>query len=269
MPITPLSELIPPAIESKDHDICIDPEVDAGSNLKKRKVTDQALTYSNTDALGVSGIDGGALGVSGITVGDKLLAKGRAPNGETAWFQAEVIGLKQAQSSPSIFIKYTKTIDGCIDQQALPCPQYELVFKVDTMVAREDTMVVAPVVVAASSSVGQVALCEQHGWRAPTQMLEQCPTTGGGETTDEDDEADNTAPALRGEYVGLSGVRSNGTAVLDFSKHPPVSELCPMNPNAVEARVAATGGRTYTQSRLVFGVCACTQHSPLTTNPHH
>ena len=72
MPITPLSELIPPAIESKDHDICIDPEVDAGSNLKKRKVTDQALTYSNTDALGVSGIDGGALGVSGIKMGDKL-----------------------------------------------------------------------------------------------------------------------------------------------------------------------------------------------------
>ena len=100
MPITPLSELIPPAIESKDHDICIDPEVDAGSNLKKRKVTDQALTYSNTDALGVSGIDGGALGVSGIKVGDTLLAKGHAPNGKTAWFQAVVLGLKHAQSSP-------------------------------------------------------------------------------------------------------------------------------------------------------------------------
>ena len=225
----------------------------------KRKVTEEALLCSNT----------GALGVSGINVGDKLLAKGQAPNGETGWFQAEVIGLKQAQSSPSIFIKYTKTIDGCMDQQALPCPQYGVVFKVDRMVAREDAMVVAPVVVAASSSVGQVALCEQHGWQAPTQMLEQCPTTGGGETTDEDDEADNTAPALRGKYVGLSGVRSNGTAVLDFSKHQPVSELCPINPNTEEARVAATRGRTYTQSRLVFGVCACTQHPPLTTNPHH
>ena len=179
----------------------------------KRKVTEEALLCSNT----------GALGVSGIKVGDKSLAKGQAPNGETGWFQAEVIGLKQAQSSPSIFIKYTKTIDGCMDQQALPCPQYGVVFKVDRMVAREDAMVVAPVVVAASSSVGQVALCEPHGWQAPTQMLEQCPTTGGGETTDEDD----------------------------------------------EARVAATRGRTYTQSRLVFGVCACTQHPPLTTNPHH
>ena len=159
MPITPLSELITPGIESKDHDICTDPEVDAGSNFKKRKVTEQALLCSNT----------GALGVSGIKVGDKLFAKGRAPNGETAWFQAVVIGLKQTQSSPSIFIRYTMTMDGCTDQQALPWPQTELVFKVDTMVAREDTMVVAPVVVAASSSVGQVALCE---------------------TTDEDDEAD-------------------------------------------------------------------------------
>ena len=112
------------------------------------------------------------------------------------------------------------------------------------------------------------ALAGRPRARAP-HMLEQCPTTGGGETTDEDDEADNTAPALRGKYVGLSGVRSNGTAVLDFSKHQPVSELCPINPNAMEARVAATGGRTYTQSRLVFGVCACTQHPPLTTNPHH
>jgi hypothetical protein len=39
--------------------------------------------------------------------------------------------------------------------------------------------------------------------------------------------------------------------------------------NTVEARVAATRGRSYTQSRLVFGVCACTQHSPLTTHPRH
>ena len=126
MAITPLSELIPPGIESKDHDICTDPEVDAGSNFKKRKATQHACR-SNA----------GALDVSGVKVGDKLLAKGLAPNGEPAWFQAVVIGLKP-QSSPPIFIRYTMTMNGCTDPLALPWPHTALVFKVDTMVAREE-----------------------------------------------------------------------------------------------------------------------------------
>ena len=50
-----------------------------------------------------------------------------------------------------------------------------------------------------------------------------------GETTEEDDEDYN--PALHGEYSGLTGVLSDGTAVLDFSMHPPVSSLVRLNPN--------------------------------------
>ena len=127
MAINPLSELIPaPGIESKDHDLCTDPDVAAGSNFKKRKATEPA-SRSNADALDVSG----------VKVYDKLLAKGLAPNGEPAWFQAVVIGL-QDRSSQSTFIKYTTTMDGSIDPRALPWPHNALVLKVDTMLAREE-----------------------------------------------------------------------------------------------------------------------------------
>ena len=50
-----------------------------------------------------------------------------------------------------------------------------------------------------------------------------------GETTEDDDEF--YIPALHGEYSGLAGVTSNGTAVLDFSMLPPVSSLVRLNPN--------------------------------------
>ena len=62
-------------------------------------------------------------------------------------------------------------------------------------------------------------------------------------TEEEDDEVFQDAPAidddefyipaLRGEYFGLAGVTSDGTAVLDFSMHPPVSSLVRLNPNWV------------------------------------
>ena len=48
--------------------------------------------------------------------------------------------------------------------------------------------------------------------------------------TDEDEE-EAYIPALHGEYSGLTGVLSDGTAVLDFSMHPPVSSLVRLNPN--------------------------------------
>ena len=52
-----------------------------------------------------------------------------------------------------------------------------------------------------------------------------------GETTEEDEEEDYIAPALHGEYSGLTGVLPDGTAVLDFSMHPPVSSLVRLDPN--------------------------------------
>ena len=99
----------------------------AGSNPNKRKEPEPASPSISSN--------GDALLVSDVKVGDKLLAKGHAPNGERAWFHAEVIGRRVP--SQSALVKYTHTVEGSDDPRALPFPRTALVLEVDTLLARE------------------------------------------------------------------------------------------------------------------------------------
>ena len=127
--INPLSELKLHGLDSLDPGYVIDLDVAAwvGSNSNKRKEPEPASPsiFSNADALAVSG----------VKVGDKLLAKGHAPNGERAWFHAEVIGRRVP--SQSALVKYTHTVEGSDDPRALPFRRTALVLEVDTLLARE------------------------------------------------------------------------------------------------------------------------------------
>ena len=64
------------------------------------------------------------------------------------------------------------------------------------------------------------------------KIFEESPANGG-LTTEEDDDDEPYIPALHGEYFGLAGVLSDGTAALDFSMSAPVSSLVRLNPNWV------------------------------------
>ena len=99
----------------------------AGSNPNKRKEPEPASPSISSN--------GDALLVSDVKVGDKLLAKGHAPNGERAWFHAEVIGRRVP--SQSALVQYTHTVEGSDDPRALPFPRTALVLEVDTLLARE------------------------------------------------------------------------------------------------------------------------------------
>ena len=105
---------------SSDPGLCTNLDVAAdaaGSNCMKRK--EPELAPHSAEVL-----------VSGIKVGDKLLAKGLASNGERTWFQAEVIGLRE--SIPPILVKYTTTMEGSDAASSLPWPRIAPVVKVDT-----------------------------------------------------------------------------------------------------------------------------------------
>ena len=73
-----------------------------------------------------------AFDVSGIAVGDTLLAKGFAPSGIKEWFQAEVKALRPPPSFPPIVVKFIATEDGSKLVLALPQPRVAYVIKNDT-----------------------------------------------------------------------------------------------------------------------------------------
>ena len=58
------------------------------------------------------------LDTTGIHLGDKLMAKGLAPHGETVWYEAVVLALRKR--FPPIKVMYLKAEDG---ESGLPTPQ--------------------------------------------------------------------------------------------------------------------------------------------------
>ena len=77
--------------------------------------------------------DTDAFDVTGIAVGDTLLAKGFAPSGSKEWFQAQVTALRPPPAFPPIVVKFVATEDGNKLALALPRPRTAYVLKADTM----------------------------------------------------------------------------------------------------------------------------------------
>ena len=77
--------------------------------------------------------DADAFDVTGIAVGDTLLAKGFAPSGSTEWYQAQVTALRPPPAFPPIVVKFVATEDGNKLVLALPRPRTAYVLKADTM----------------------------------------------------------------------------------------------------------------------------------------
>ena len=73
-----------------------------------------------------------AFDVSGIAVGDTLLAKGLAPSGDKEWFRAQVTALRPPPAFPPITVKFVATEDGNDLALVLPRPRTAYVIKADT-----------------------------------------------------------------------------------------------------------------------------------------
>ena len=64
-----------------------------------------------------------AFDVSGIAVGDTLLAKGLAPSGDKEWFRAQVTALRPPPAFPPITVKFVATEDWNDLALVLPRPR--------------------------------------------------------------------------------------------------------------------------------------------------
>ena len=73
--------------------------------------------------------------MTGLAVGDLILAKGLSPTGGRAWFQAKVIKLRTLY--PPIVIQYTATAEGVTHPLLLPTPRTAYVHRGDARLASE------------------------------------------------------------------------------------------------------------------------------------
>ena len=73
--------------------------------------------------------------VSGIAVGDLVLAKGHSPTGERTWFQAEVLKLRDVH--PRIVVKFLATAGGNKLDLLLPKPDVAYVHGDDIQTTSE------------------------------------------------------------------------------------------------------------------------------------
>lgn len=91
--------------------------------------SNQPITSASFDR-NISNAD--AFDVSGVAVGDLLMAKGFAPSGQKEWFCAQVTALRAPPSFPPIVVKFIATEDGSEMALALPRPNSAYVIKADT-----------------------------------------------------------------------------------------------------------------------------------------
>ena len=60
--------------------------------------------------------------VSGLTLGDTVLAKGFSPTGQRLWYQATITAFRSRPAWPPIVVKFKATEDGNTQKLLLPQP---------------------------------------------------------------------------------------------------------------------------------------------------